>query len=148
MWLLLHGQVPLSDPLSKHASTGFHVILGRGISRRGRETSQIEIWLLVLLLLVCISEAGGEEAHIVAVKILTHHTCLPQMQNATRYLFTLHYDGLAAHLESTTIASLVALVSEHHLGPADDQGCLLQRCNNVSNTWSPCRRIVGIRGLL
>lgn len=36
----------------QHASIDFHVILGRGISRRGMENSQIEDWLLVLLLLV------------------------------------------------------------------------------------------------
>jgi hypothetical protein len=35
---------------------------------------------------------------MVAVKILTHHTCLPQMQNATSYLFALHFNGLALHL--------------------------------------------------
>jgi hypothetical protein len=37
---------PSKDHLNKHAGAGFHVILGRGISRH------IDIWLLVLLLVV------------------------------------------------------------------------------------------------
>ena len=75
-------------------------------------------------------EAG--EAHIVTVKsakpvvTLTHQSCLPQVQEATSHLFALHLDGSALQVESTEGTSLVVLDSEHHLGPADDQGRWLQ----------------------